>query len=270
MVDILDKIKAYKLDEIEARKAKTSLDELKAQIHDADDKVRNFIASLETHAHEGYALIAEIKKASPSKGVIREDFSPEDHARAYEAAGAACLSVLTDYPSFQGKEDYLIAARNAVKLPVLRKDFMFDIYQIYESRAIGADCILLIMAALEDGEAAALEAVAFELGMSVLIEVHNEEEIERAALLNSNLIGINNRDLRSFKTDIETTRNLMPYIPADTVIVSESGLNTPDDLRQCAEWGVRNFLIGESLMREPNVELATKKLLANPWHVMRA
>jgi indole-3-glycerol phosphate synthase len=209
----------------------------------------------------GFALIAEIKKASPSKGLIREDFQPAAHARAYEAGGAACLSVLTDAPYFQGHEDYLVAARAACDLPVLRKDFMVDPWQVAEARAIGADAVLIIVAALDDSVMHEIEAAALERGMDVLVEVHNEAEMARAAALKSRLIGVNNRDLKRFVTDLATTERLAGLASEGTLLVSESGINSHADLLRLAECGVRAFLVGESLMRQSDVAVATRELL---------
>lgn len=220
---------------------------------------RGFRAALD--AKVGFALIAEVKKASPSKGLIRADFDPAAHASAYEAGGAACLSVLTDAPHFQGHEEYLVAARAACKLPVLRKDFMLDPWQVAEARAIGADAILIIVAALEDGAMAEIEAAAIERGMDVLVEVHDEAELARALRLRSRLIGVNNRDLRDFSVDFARTYELVGSAPADCTFVAESGLTSHADLVAMATHGVRCFLVGESLMRQPDVEAATRALL---------
>ena len=251
---------AQKRLEVAERKAKQSL----AALEDAakhQSAPRGFQSALAAKQQHGFGLIAEIKKASPSKGLIREDFDPADHARAYAAGGAACLSVLTDAPFFQGHEDYMIAAREACDLPVLRKDFMVDPWQIYESRSIGADAILIIVAALDDGAMHEIEAAAIELGMDALIEVHNEAEMERASALKSRLIGVNNRDLTRFVTSLETSERLARLAPKDALLVSESGIAGHEDLLRLEGCGIRSFLVGESLMRHDDVEDATKALL---------
>jgi len=259
MSDVLAKICADKLAHIAAAKAANPHPDTSAA-----SPVRGFAAALGAKVESGgYGLIAEIKKSSPSKGLIREDFDPATLAKAYAAGGAACLSVLTDVPYFQGADAYLVEARGVVELPVLRKDFMLDVYQIRESRALGADCILLIMAALEDTQAQELEASAQELGMDVLIEAHNTPELERALKLNSALIGINNRNLKTLEVRLETTEELAGLVPEDRFLVCESGLASPADLARMAKVGARRFLIGESLMRNDDVEAATRNLLGS-------
>lgn len=260
---ILEKIKAYKLDEIAAAKAERPLDEVEAAARDAGE-VRPFADALLQASKQGYGLIAEIKKASPSRGLIREEFDPAALATAYAEGGATCLSVLTDTPSFQGAPEFLGQARAACDLPVLRKDFMYDPYQVAEARAWGADCILIIMASVSDAQASELEDAATAWGMDALIEVHDEAELDRAAQLSSKMIGINNRDLNTFDTTLDTTRTLSKLVPVDRMIVCESGLSTPKDLSDMAMYGARCFLIGESLMRQDDVAAATRSLLANP------
>ena len=258
----LEQICATKREEVAARKRMRSQADLDASARE-QTAPRGFRSALERAERSGFGLIAEIKKASPSKGLIREDFHPAAHARAYAAGGAACLSVLTDAPYFQGHEDYLVEARSACELPVLRKDFMVDTWQVAEARALGADAILIIVAALDDGAMVEIEQAAVEYGMDVLVEVHDHAEMERAALLQSRLIGVNNRDLRTFSTDLATTEALAPLAPEGSLLVGESGISRFEDCQRLSHAGVNSFLVGESLMRQCDVEAATRTLLGN-------
>ncbi len=267
MPDVLARICTDKRAEVAAGKAARSIEALKNEIGSRAGQTRGFGFALKAAATSGrYGLIAEIKKASPSGGLIRPDFDPAALACAYMEGGATCLSVLTDRPHFQGEPAHLKAARAAVPLPILRKDFILDPWQVYESRAMGADCILLIMAALTDAQARELEQVAMSLDLDVLVEVHNRDELDRALLLETSLIGINNRNLKTLVTDLAVTEELAPHVPPDRFLIAESGIRDTEDLRRLSAVGPQCYLVGESLMRQPDVAAAVRALLGDASH----
>lgn len=259
-MSVLDEICARKREHISAQKSNVSLDELKARVEEQSPP-RGFIRNIENISQIGIALITEVKKASPSKGIIREDFDPVEIAGNYEQAGAACISVLTDEPYFQGKDEYLKQIRKTVNIPLLRKDFMLDEYQTYESRALGADCVLLIMAALDDSQAVDLYELSEQLGMDILVEIHNQQELEKALKLNPEMIGVNNRNLKTLEVDVQTSFDLVDQMPDGITKIAESGLADYGTLERLKTAGYHGFLVGESLMKQDNIAAATQKLM---------